>query len=124
MEMRSSNTSVFRKVVFGTGLAALAAAAGICLGATGMISDPSSNASSNTASSYTETVPVAPLTPTPMKISGSPDEKIDADGTQGSFKPATDGAMNAGPQCNELSSSVACVTSAEEAAPQDKATPH
>jgi hypothetical protein len=44
----------------------------------------------------------ASTTPPAMNLTGSPDEKIDTDGTQGSF--------NVGDQCDSLSRSVACET--------------
>jgi len=49
-----------------------------------------------------------------MNLTGSPDEKIDTDGTQGSY--------HAGDQCAALSPSVACETKSPEASPQDKAS--
>ena len=119
MEQPERTASVGRKALFVTGFAALFAGAGLCLGAMGMISGPSANAGSSHSTAFPTAQ--AGTTPPPMQVAGSADEKIDTDGTQGSFKPAMDGTVSTGPQCTSLSATIACETPAEVAAPQDKA---
>ena len=95
-----------RKISTTTRFAAALAVAAICLSATGMITSPSAKAGT---------------APPSMNTSVSSDEKVDTDGTQGSFKAAMDGIVRSGPQCDEMSSKVACETPSPEVVPQYKA---
>lgn len=95
-----------RKISTTTRFAAALAGAAICLSATGVITSPSAKAGT---------------APPSMNTSVSSDEKVDTDGTQGSFKAAMDGIVRSGPQCDEMSSKVACETPSPEVVPQYKA---
>ena len=113
------STHLARKLSTATGLAAALAGAAICLAATGMINSPSANAGSSQSTAFPTAK--AGTAPPAMNASVSSDEKIDTGGTQGSFKAAMDGIVRSGPQCDEMSSKVACETQSPEVVPQYKA---
>ena len=116
MDNHSRRTGVATKKTLAAGFVILAAGAGICMNTAGLIGgSPSANATFNQGTATAST------TPPGMNLSASSDQKIDTDGTQGSYKPAMDGTTGIGDQCTSLSSAVACQTQSPEAAPQYKA---
>jgi hypothetical protein len=109
-------TTFAKKAALSTGFAVVTAGAAVCLHITGTIgTSPSANAL------YSQGTATASTTPPSMNLTGSPDQTIDTDGTQGSFKPAMDGTTGIGDQCTSLSASIACETQSPAASPQYKA---
>ena len=109
MQKQSRRTQVAKSTSLSIGFAVLVTAAGVCLNSIGLVGEnPSANAQ------FKQGTATASTTPPAMNLTGSPDEKIDTDGTQGSY--------HAGDQCAALSPSVACETKSPEASPQDKAS--
>ena len=116
MGNESRRVSAAKTTVVATGFAVLVASAAVCLNAAGMFgTSPSAHAL------FSQGTATASTTPPSMNLTGSPDEKIDADGTQGSYKPAMDGTTGIGDQCTSLSATVACATQSPMVAPQYKA---
>ena len=109
MKNQSFRPTVAEKTSLSIGFAILLAAVGICLNLIGAIgTSPSANAV------FKQGTATASTTPPKMNLTGSPDEKVDTDGTQGSFY--------TGDQCASLSQSVTCETQSPQAGPQEKAT--
>jgi hypothetical protein len=109
MGIQSLSLTAGKRTSLSIGLAALVAGLGIYLNLIGAFGiNPTANAV------FKQGTATASTTPPAMNLTGSPDEKIDTDGTQGSF--------NAGDQCDSLSRSIACETNSPHAGPQEKAT--
>ena len=116
MENHSRRRAVAKKTTLATGFVVLVAGAGICMTTAGLIGgSPSANAI------FRQGTATASTTPPGMNLSASSDQKVDTDGTQGSYKPAMDGTTGIGDQCTSLSAAVACQTQSPEASPQYKA---
>ena len=109
MKNHSLSMTVGKRASLSIGFAVFVAAIGVCLNLVGSV-----GGSPSASALFKQGTATASTTPPAMNLTGSPDEKIDTDGTQGSF--------NAGDQCDSLSRSVACETQSPQAGPQDKAT--
>jgi hypothetical protein len=116
MENHSRRAAVVKRKTLATGFVVLVVGAGLCMNTAGLMGgSPTANAL------FRQGTATASTTPPGMNLSTSSDQKIDTDGTQGSYKPAMDGTTGIGDQCTSLSAAVACQTPSPEASPQYKA---